>query len=446
MAKVDYFISYSSKDLRIAEAIVEAIESTGRKCWIAPRDIPYGTPYARAIMEGIDGCDKFMVLITDNSVESEDVLNEVDNAHAIKKVIIPVRLSDKHLPRELNYYLSRTQWLNLDPRNPRLIVTLLGLDRPRTENNPAKEDISQQTTELVSIDSGKNRIERRETEGRPFEDKKSRSAFKTMTKAKIFGWLLIFVSFGWLVYAWLDRHTSDTVVFITLVIAILLIICLCVALVKPSVFKFSRKESWLFMGVPAFLIFGVGAAYTEPNVQSDPNAAGIPTYLGIEARTDNPVSSESITSDGMKLSAGVAAYRKKDYAKAAKIFNELADKNDALGLFFLGKCYYYGLGVKQDYQKAFNSFSEAAQAGLSEAQNSVGVCYLKGHGVDRDIDGAFSWFEKGAKQGNPTALYNLANCYRDGAGVKKDKEKARHLYEEAIDKGSSAAKKALKNL
>lgn len=127
MAKYDFFISYSSKDEDIAFRIVKAIESSGYTCWIAPRNIPYGTPYARAIMEGIDGCDKFIVLITKNSVKSNDVLNEVDNAHSAMKTIIPVRLTDTELPRELNYYLSRAQWLTLPFSNPEEIVKLLNI-------------------------------------------------------------------------------------------------------------------------------------------------------------------------------------------------------------------------------------------------------------------------------------------------------------------------------
>ncbi len=128
MAKYDFFISYSSKDKDIAFRIVNAIESAGYTCWIAPRNIPYGTPYARAIMEGIDACDKFIVLITKNSVQSNDVLNEVDNAHSVKRTILPVRLTDTQLSRELNYYLSRTQWLTLPFSNPEEIVKLLNLE------------------------------------------------------------------------------------------------------------------------------------------------------------------------------------------------------------------------------------------------------------------------------------------------------------------------------
>lgn len=130
MAKYDFFISYSSKDKEIADRIVKAIESTNHLCWIAPRNIPFGTPYARGIMDGIDNSSTFLVLITENSIKSEDVLNEVDNAHALKKKIIPIRLSDIQLPRELNYYISRNQWINLSSKNPEKIIFLLDLDSP----------------------------------------------------------------------------------------------------------------------------------------------------------------------------------------------------------------------------------------------------------------------------------------------------------------------------
>lgn len=148
MPKYDFFISYSTKDRAIADKIVAAIEATGHSCWIAPRNIPYGTPYARAIMNGIDESTTFIVLITDNSVRSNDVLNEVDNAHAEKKKIIPIRFSDVKLSRELNYYLSRRQWLIVNPNSSEEIIRKLDLDikpnktqpisQPDTIDNPSK--------------------------------------------------------------------------------------------------------------------------------------------------------------------------------------------------------------------------------------------------------------------------------------------------------------------
>ena len=46
------FISHSATDRDAAEAICAALEAAGLACWIAPRDIPAGTPWAAAIMAG----------------------------------------------------------------------------------------------------------------------------------------------------------------------------------------------------------------------------------------------------------------------------------------------------------------------------------------------------------------------------------------------------------
>lgn len=112
MAKYDVFISYSSLDKTVM-SIVGAVESNGLKCWIAPRDITPGIPYARAIMSALNLCDNFVVFISANSLNSEDVLNEIDNAHSLKKYIIPCFIENVQLTPEFNYYLKRKQWLNI---------------------------------------------------------------------------------------------------------------------------------------------------------------------------------------------------------------------------------------------------------------------------------------------------------------------------------------------
>ncbi len=49
----DVFISYSTKDKSIADAICSILESTQIRCWIAPRDITPGVPFAEAIIDNI---------------------------------------------------------------------------------------------------------------------------------------------------------------------------------------------------------------------------------------------------------------------------------------------------------------------------------------------------------------------------------------------------------
>lgn len=111
MEKYDIFISYSSKD-EFPVDLCDKLEKEGLKCWIAPRDIIPGAPYARSIMQGLGGTTAVLVFISSDSLESEDVLNEIDNAHSLKKTIIPIFIEDVPLTPEFSYYLKRKQWIN----------------------------------------------------------------------------------------------------------------------------------------------------------------------------------------------------------------------------------------------------------------------------------------------------------------------------------------------
>ena len=48
----DVFISYSTKNKNVADAVVANFEQHGIKCWYAPRDILPGEEWVSAIREG----------------------------------------------------------------------------------------------------------------------------------------------------------------------------------------------------------------------------------------------------------------------------------------------------------------------------------------------------------------------------------------------------------
>jgi len=135
MHSYNFFISYSSKDSQPLH-ICNELEKHGVSCWIAPRNIPAGMPYARAIMQGIENSDIFIVFISSNSVNSEDVLNEIDNAHRLRKQIIPIFISPVKLTSELSYYLNRRQWINLF-EGEKAAISLV-LNSCSSKNNPQK--------------------------------------------------------------------------------------------------------------------------------------------------------------------------------------------------------------------------------------------------------------------------------------------------------------------
>ena len=49
----EVFISYSSSDKQIADAVCHTLESYDIPCWMAPRDVNPGNPYAKEIVSAI---------------------------------------------------------------------------------------------------------------------------------------------------------------------------------------------------------------------------------------------------------------------------------------------------------------------------------------------------------------------------------------------------------
>ena len=72
-----YFISYSTKDYNIVDAIRSDLEQRGVKCWMAPRDIPRGTNYAHIIETAIMNSGGFILMLSESSVWSVWVEKEL---------------------------------------------------------------------------------------------------------------------------------------------------------------------------------------------------------------------------------------------------------------------------------------------------------------------------------------------------------------------------------
>lgn len=111
----DVFISYSSTDIDVAQKVYAYLQQKGLKPWIAPQCIPAGEPYARAITNGISKCRLMVAILSKSSNSSDNVLNEVDQAHREGKVILPFIIDNTEMCGEMRYYLSRKQWINAYP-------------------------------------------------------------------------------------------------------------------------------------------------------------------------------------------------------------------------------------------------------------------------------------------------------------------------------------------
>jgi hypothetical protein len=108
----DVFISYSSRDKPIADALCSTLEQQGIRCWIAPRDILPGQDWSGAIIDAIINCGVMVLVFSSESNNSEQVKRELAAAVAEGKRLIPFRIEDVALSKHMRYFIGTPHWLD----------------------------------------------------------------------------------------------------------------------------------------------------------------------------------------------------------------------------------------------------------------------------------------------------------------------------------------------
>lgn len=108
----DVFISHSSQDKTIADAVCAMLESRGIRCWIAPRDILPGTDWGESIIDGINESRLMVLVFTTNANKSSQITHEVERAVHKGIPIIPFRIEDITPSKSLEYFISTPHWLD----------------------------------------------------------------------------------------------------------------------------------------------------------------------------------------------------------------------------------------------------------------------------------------------------------------------------------------------
>ena len=130
-----------------------------------------------------------------------------------------------------------------------------------------------------------------------------------------------------------------------------------------------------------------------------------------------------------------AAYARQEYAKAAPLYQQLADSGQAGAMAELGFLYLSGRGVARDDAQAVAWLRKAAENGNATAMDNLGSMYSQGRGVSQDDAQAVDWYRKAAENDNPTGMTNLGLMYKNGRGVAQDDAQAVAWFRKAADKG-----------
>ena len=108
----DVFISHARKDINVAKAICEKLESAQIKCWLAERDISAGEDWTVATRKAIGSSRVVVLLLSENANAATHLEREVAHAFYTNRTILPVRLTETPPSRDFLFYLGNVRWLD----------------------------------------------------------------------------------------------------------------------------------------------------------------------------------------------------------------------------------------------------------------------------------------------------------------------------------------------
>ncbi len=110
------FTSYSSRDAQIVDTIVGRMSQAGLRVWLDRAEIKAGNAWSVQIVEAIDNCPAFVLMLSPNSAASKEVQQEVYLSHESRRAMFIVMLEPVKIPNEIRYQLAGKQILDVSRR------------------------------------------------------------------------------------------------------------------------------------------------------------------------------------------------------------------------------------------------------------------------------------------------------------------------------------------
>jgi hypothetical protein len=108
------FISYARPDIEFVTKLKDDLSEAGHSVWFDVQDLKAGHTWRVQIARAIDTCKAFILVISPNSVRSDNVRREVNLAQDSGKTILPVIYRAAEIPAELGYPLAGPQLINME--------------------------------------------------------------------------------------------------------------------------------------------------------------------------------------------------------------------------------------------------------------------------------------------------------------------------------------------
>ncbi|MEE0992624.1 MAG: toll/interleukin-1 receptor domain-containing protein [Bacteroidales bacterium] len=114
----DVFISYSSKDAKVINALCHYLEERNLRCFVAYRDVPYGQDWGPYIIKGIKDAKVLVYVHTKSSNKSKETTREINLACKYECEIIPFKIDSIEYIEAKEYRLTDVNWLDAFPGDP----------------------------------------------------------------------------------------------------------------------------------------------------------------------------------------------------------------------------------------------------------------------------------------------------------------------------------------
>jgi len=396
----DIFISFSSKDKAIADAIVTKMESSALRCWVAPRDITPGHDWGGSIVEAIEESRIFILVFSESSNNSDQVKREVERAVSKGVVILPFRISDVSPSKNMEYYISTTHWLD-------------ALTRPIEKHIDTLVDHAKKIVNVEVISPHTDAVEPKHVE-------------------QILN----------------NSYKKPQPLFKYLIFIILVIFLFLANSVFEGRFFVSEKE---LVSISEDPIYGGHKAVKKGCEDSlSYNSAREEASIlngGATQKQKQPVVICKIYLDEQpKLDTAIRLYARSlaaaaQYEKAIAFYIRAAELGDIHANLVLG--YYYLHGRKNDRKLSITYLQKAADLNSLEAIIELGKTYELGRLSMPDYSKAVQFYSIASEKESAEGYYKLAQMYHFGLGVIVDKTKAQYLYRKALAFDHKQAEEAL---
>jgi len=101
------FVSYAHKNSKTVYPIISTLHDMGYNIWY-DEGIPLVEKYGSILFHRIRECSVFLLFVSKDSVSSQDVNKEVENAFGLKKTVVRINIDESPLPDSWAFHLPST--------------------------------------------------------------------------------------------------------------------------------------------------------------------------------------------------------------------------------------------------------------------------------------------------------------------------------------------------